>query len=120
VDPPCTARGSGWNRWEWLCQNPQEGIMLPFDNLVTTRLAAKDSYRPCIPTPTGAGRAGPVTATGHAAAADVDSAVHTGAIAEASASAARGMSMLRDGSDVVPGASAATLRAPQYAAPSRA
>lgn len=51
VDPPCTLRSSGWNRWEWLCQNPQEGVMTPFDNLVTTRLAAKDSYRPCIPTP---------------------------------------------------------------------
>lgn len=51
VDPPCTLRSSGWNRWEWLCQNPQEGVMMPFDNLVTTRLAFKDSYRPCIPKP---------------------------------------------------------------------
>lgn len=23
--------------------------MIPFDNLVTTRLAAKDSHRPCVP-----------------------------------------------------------------------
>lgn len=51
VDPPCTLRSSGWNRWEWLCQNPQEAVMIPFDNLVTTRLASKDSYRPCIPKP---------------------------------------------------------------------
>jgi hypothetical protein len=51
VDPPCTLRSSGFNRWEWLCQNPQEGVMIPFDNLVTTRLAFKDSYRPCIPKP---------------------------------------------------------------------
>jgi hypothetical protein len=51
VDPPCTLRSSGWNRWEWLCQNPQEGIMLPFDNMVTTRLQQKDQFRPCIPKP---------------------------------------------------------------------
>lgn len=51
VDPPCTLRSSGWNRWEWLCQNPQEGVMMPFDYLVTTRLAQKDQFRPCIPKP---------------------------------------------------------------------
>jgi len=51
VDPPCTLRGSGWNRWEWLCENPQEGVMMPFDNLVTTRLQQKDQFRPCIPKP---------------------------------------------------------------------
>lgn len=53
ADPPCNLRSSGWNRFEWLCQNPQENVMLPFDNLVTTRLANKDSYRPCIPVPIG-------------------------------------------------------------------
>lgn len=42
VDPPCTLRGSGWNRWEWLCQNPQENVMVPFEHLVTARRAAKD------------------------------------------------------------------------------
>lgn len=51
VDPPCTARGTGWNRWEWLCDNPQETVMVPFDNLVTTRLQQKDQHRPCIPKP---------------------------------------------------------------------
>jgi hypothetical protein len=51
VDPPCTLRSSGWNRWEWLCQNPQEGVMMPFDNMVTTRLQQKDQFRPCIPKP---------------------------------------------------------------------
>ena len=51
VDPPCTLRSSGWNRWEWLCENPQESVMVPFDNLVTTRLAAKDQFRPCLPKP---------------------------------------------------------------------
>jgi hypothetical protein len=115
VDPPCTLRSSGWNRWEWLCQNPQEGVMLPFDNLVTTRLAAKDSYRPCIPTPTGMGAGGPVTATGGAAAADVGAlGADTGTMADARASAARAAAMLREGGSVVPGASATVLRGSQY------
>ena len=42
VDPPCTLRGSGWNRWEWLCQNPQDNVMIPFEHQVTARRAAKD------------------------------------------------------------------------------
>jgi hypothetical protein len=50
VDPPCTGRATGWNRWEWLCDNPQETVMIPFDNMVTTRLQQKDQFRPCIPT----------------------------------------------------------------------
>jgi hypothetical protein len=52
-DPPCTLRGTGWNRWEWLCQNPQEKAMVPFDWEISTRLQQKDEFRPCIPTPTG-------------------------------------------------------------------
>lgn len=51
VDPPCTLRSSGWNRWEWLCENPQEGVMVPFDWNVTSRLQQKDQFRPCIPKP---------------------------------------------------------------------
>lgn len=51
VDPPCTLRGSGINRWEWLCENPQESVMIPFDWNVTTRLQQKDQFRPCIPKP---------------------------------------------------------------------
>jgi hypothetical protein len=43
VDPPCTLRGSGWNRWEWLCQNPQENAMIPFEWGVDSRHAVKDS-----------------------------------------------------------------------------
>jgi hypothetical protein len=42
VDPPCTLRGSGWNRWEWLCENPQENVMVPFEWNVDSRHAAKD------------------------------------------------------------------------------
>jgi hypothetical protein len=51
IDPPCTGRAQGWNRWEWLCDNPQETVMVPFDNQVTTRLQQKDQFRPCIPKP---------------------------------------------------------------------
>lgn len=51
VDPPCTGRAVGWNRWEWLCDNPQESVMIPFDNFITTRLQQKDQFRPCIPKP---------------------------------------------------------------------
>jgi hypothetical protein len=60
IDPPCTLRSSGWNRWEWLCENPQEGVMMPFDNLITTRLQQKDQFRPCIPTPIDSSRVLPV------------------------------------------------------------
>ncbi len=51
VDPPCNNRAVGWNRWEWLCDNPQESVMLPFDNQVSTRLQKRDQHRPCIPVP---------------------------------------------------------------------
>jgi hypothetical protein len=43
-DPPCTLRGSGFNRWEWLCQNPQENVMIPFEWAVDSRHAAKDDF----------------------------------------------------------------------------
>lgn len=43
-DPPCTLRGSGFNRWEWLCQNPQENVMVPFEWAIDSRHAAKDDY----------------------------------------------------------------------------
>jgi hypothetical protein len=50
-DPPCTLRGSGWNRWQWLGQNPQENVMMPFDWYIPGRILHKDAHRPCIPTP---------------------------------------------------------------------
>ena len=51
VDPPCTLRGSGVNRFEWLCQNPQEGVMMPFEWAVDTRHASKDIYMSNIQKP---------------------------------------------------------------------
>jgi hypothetical protein len=50
-NPPCTLRSRGWNRWEWLCKNPQENVLVPFDNLVNNRLVVKDAHRPNIPKP---------------------------------------------------------------------
>jgi hypothetical protein len=50
-NPPSTLRGTGVNRWEWLCRNPQERIHMPFDNNINNRLVVKDNHRPCIPNP---------------------------------------------------------------------
>lgn len=50
-NPPCTLRGTGWNRWEWLCTNPQDNATIPFDFNISNRLIAKDNHRPLIPTP---------------------------------------------------------------------
>jgi hypothetical protein len=48
VDPPCTGRASGWNRWDWLYENPQENVSIPFEWALDTRHANKDSERPEI------------------------------------------------------------------------
>lgn len=50
-NPPCNLRGTGWNRWEWLCKNPQERIEVPFDFNISNRIIVKDNHRPCVPTP---------------------------------------------------------------------
>lgn len=50
-NPTCTLRGTGWNRWEWLCQNPQDKVLLPFDTNVNTNIVVKDNHRPCLPQP---------------------------------------------------------------------
>jgi len=50
-NPPCNLRGTGINRWEWLCLNPQDRVETPFDAQVQTRIVVKDNHRPCIPTP---------------------------------------------------------------------
>lgn len=50
-NPPCTGRSMGVNRFEYLHQNPQENVMIPFDWLVPGRMLAKDSHRPLIPKP---------------------------------------------------------------------
>jgi len=50
-NPSCNLRGTGINRWEWLCQNPQDRIEVPFDYNISNRIVVKDNHRPCIPKP---------------------------------------------------------------------
>ena len=50
-NPACNLRGTGWNRWEWLCLDPQDRIEIPFDYNISNRIIVKDNHRPCIPKP---------------------------------------------------------------------
>lgn len=50
-NPPSTLKGTGWNRFEWLCKNPQDRVLIPFDHNISYRLVAKDNHRPNIPQP---------------------------------------------------------------------
>lgn len=50
-NPPCTLRGTGWNRFEWLCLDPQDRVLIPFDHNINNRIVVKDNHRPCVPRP---------------------------------------------------------------------
>lgn len=50
-NPPCTLRATGWNRWEWLCENPQERATIPFEHGTSIRTLVKDNFVPCLPAP---------------------------------------------------------------------
>lgn len=50
-NPPITLRGTGWNRFEWLCMDPQKKAFVPFDHNIANRIVAKDNHRPYIQTP---------------------------------------------------------------------
>lgn len=50
-NPACTLRGTGWNRWEWLCQDPQDRALMPFDAMIDTAIVAKDNHRPHLACP---------------------------------------------------------------------
>jgi hypothetical protein len=50
-NPPCTLRSTGWNRWEWLCWDPQERAIQPFEWNVSYRIVSKDNHVPCLETP---------------------------------------------------------------------
>ena len=107
VDPPCTLRSSGWNRWEWLCDNPQEGVMIPFDNFVTTRLQQKDQYRPCIPKPIDSASILPAPMAYDQS--NTFQGLDTGALADINASLSRAMNSFPRGSDVLPAAPTALV-----------
>lgn len=50
-NPGATLRCTGWNRWEWLCEDPQARALVPFDHLVNYRLVARDNHRPHVAAP---------------------------------------------------------------------
>ena len=50
-NPPCTLRSTGWNRFEWLCMQPQDKALIPFDFNINSTLIVKDNFRPCLPNP---------------------------------------------------------------------
>lgn len=50
-NPPCTLRCRGWNRFEDLCQNPQDNALMTFDWNVSNRTIVKDNHRPSLPKP---------------------------------------------------------------------
>jgi len=51
TNPSCNLRGTGWNRWEWLCNDPQKNIERNFPNNVSNRILVKDNHRPTIANP---------------------------------------------------------------------
>jgi hypothetical protein len=50
-NPPCLLRGTGWQRWDFLCQDPQKCVERPFAFNVSNRLLSKDNFKPCISRP---------------------------------------------------------------------
>lgn len=54
TNPPCTLRGTGWNRFEWPCTDPQQNVEAPFHKgvgFVNSSLVFKDNHRPHVPKP---------------------------------------------------------------------
>jgi len=47
----CNLRGTGINRWEWLCDDPQENYFPQFDFMTSSRINTLDNHIPCIETP---------------------------------------------------------------------
>lgn len=50
-NPPATLKSTGWNRWEWLCRDPQHQAFVPFDYNISNRLVVKDNHRPYLQRP---------------------------------------------------------------------
>ena len=51
IDPASNLRGTGFDRWEYLCENPQSNVLMPFDHNISNRIVVKDNHRPCVPCP---------------------------------------------------------------------
>lgn len=50
-NPKCTLHETTINRFEWLCRNPQDNALVPFDFLINNRLIVKNAHRPLIERP---------------------------------------------------------------------
>eukprot|EP00798_Chlamydomonas_sp_ICE-L_P023485 gene23485-biopygen11161 len=50
-NPSSTLRGTGWNRWQWLCRNPQEHAIQEFESGIDTTILTKDNHRPVVSVP---------------------------------------------------------------------
>lgn len=50
-NPPQTLRGTGWNRFNPLCKNPQENITFPGQYNTPTRMVVRDNHRPSVVSP---------------------------------------------------------------------
>lgn len=50
-NPPCTLRGTGINRFDPLCWNPQDRALEPwrYRDGTAYRVVVKDNHRPCLP-----------------------------------------------------------------------
>lgn len=50
-NPSYNLRGTGWNRWEWLCTDPQKNLDIPFSIDTDTKILEKDKHRPHLVKP---------------------------------------------------------------------
>ena len=50
-NPSTNLRGTGWDRFNPLCKNPQDHIDFPGTQMVSTRLLFKDNHRPSVINP---------------------------------------------------------------------
>lgn len=50
-NPNSNLREIGFNRFDWLCSNPQDKAELPFAHNIQNRILVKDNHRPIIPNP---------------------------------------------------------------------
>ena len=49
---PCTnLRGTGWNRFDPICKNPQDQVTFPGEYMTSTRIVFKDNHRPSVVSP---------------------------------------------------------------------
>lgn len=48
-NPPCNLHGTGINRWNWLCFDPQEHVLERFNREATdSKVLFKDNHVPCL------------------------------------------------------------------------